>query len=181
MERLPRLGVRRLAALLGHGSSTAVTVGVAGVLGVGVAAGVLVTGSSPSQPLPEPVVVDADPGLPSDEEPVGGWVTPPTVSTVVTPEGAPVPEQTAPDGAAPPTASPLDEVPDTLDEVGDALDDVPDAGDELVEDVVEDVEDVIDGVEDVTDALDEVTVPSNGATAEEATRDPVQDATDLVP
>lgn len=139
----------------------------AGIVAAGVAVGALV-GPMPEAPPPEPVVVDADPALPSDDEPLEGWPSehaPATASDtdadgrVVADDGSAQDEAgEATDQDVPGTVT--DTVQDARDTLDETVDDVTDTVDETTDEVTDTVEGTTD---EVTDTLDDAT---GGATGE---------------
>lgn len=146
----------------------------AAIVAAGVAVGALV-GPVPEQPLPDPVVVDAEPALPSDQEPPAGWPTEPpagteagtdaTVGDGAAVDGDPADAATDDNGAQDTTGT----VTDTLDETTDELDDT--------------VDEVTDAVTDTTDELDDTTSTTGDALddAVVGTTDTADDTAEVLP
>lgn len=165
-HRLHPWWARRTVAAAAHRTTPASMPAVVGTLGAvaAVVTSAVVLGAGvaplPEPPLPQPVVVDEDPGLPSDEEPSEGWPSPPAVV-----DGAPV---AGGSGPAEPTDEPTDlvdgltgTIEDTTDPltepltdpVQDVVEGVTDTAEEIVDEVTDTVEDAVD---EVTDTLDEL-------------------------
>lgn len=154
------------------GTSVLGTTALAGILtAVVLAVGVGVVGAFapvPAGDLADPVLVDEDPGLPSDEEPSSGWPDTDGADddTSVTPQQAPDDTTTGDEGPAgtrPDTATgddgtaPADGV---VEDVTDTVDDVLDEATELLEGVTDDATEVVDDatevVDDAAETVDEV-------------------------
>lgn len=153
---------------LDHPVTRAVT-GTAVIGGVVIA--VAVSLSAVLSPLPvaevgEPVIVDEAPGLPSDEEPPGGWPAPTITDDPLTDDVTDVTDTTdtsedvatSDDGDG--GAEDPDVVDDVTDTVDDLVDDLTDTVDDLTDDVTDTVDDVVDDatdtVEDATDDVEDV-------------------------
>ena len=167
-HRRHRWLARRAITAATHGTTAAVAPTLGATLvaaatiataGVGVAA---LMGPVPQPPLPEPVVVDADPQLPTDEEPPGGWpVRPPvdTTTTIVTRDAGADSDEVAdddlPDGPTDGIGATADEVTDTLDET---VDDLTDTADDVLDEVTGTAGDAVDEtLDEVDDTTDQVT------------------------
>lgn len=150
-----RVVARARAAVVGTVGAVAVVVTSAVVLGAGV-------GPLPDAPLPQPIMVDADPGLPSDEEPPEGWPAPPAVVDRA-PEGGKGPHQPADgptdpadgltdttEGATAPPTEPL------TDPVHDVVEGVTGSIEDAVDEVTDTIEEAEDSVGEATDTLDEL-------------------------
>lgn len=140
---------------------------VAAVVVAGAAAVGLATPDDPLAELPTPIVVDADPALPTDEEPDTGW-----------PAGSQVPggEGTDPTGVvdADDTAAVDADVPDVpaaqvTEEATDALEDVTGTLDETLDDAQETLDDALDDTTDVVDDVIGDAVDDAAETVDDAT------------
>lgn len=160
----------RTQDVLDHPVTRAVT-GTALVGGVVIAVSVALSalvGPLPAAEIAEPVPVDEEPGLPSDEEPADGW---PVIDVGGTDSA------TVDDQQAGPGADAQDEADDTTDDTTEADRDEATAPDDgsLLDETVEDVADTVtDTVDTVTDTVDDATDTVDDAT------DAVEDATDAV-
>ncbi len=164
----------------------------------GVVVAVVVSLSALVAPLPatdmrEPVILDDEPGLPTDEEPVDGWPAPladtPQPPADDADDGTTTTDPDAPidgaDGGTSGDGTTADEGDDTL--LDDTVDDVQDTVDDVtgtVDDLLDDVTGTTDGVtgtvdntvDDVAGTLDDAT----GGALGDATGGALGDATDLV-
>lgn len=178
---------RRATARHRTGAAAVTTVGTtvaaAAILAVGVAAAVAVA-PTPQPSLPVPLVVDASPNLPSDEEPLGGWPAP-TLDTTAPDTTPSEPASTATEQATTDDTGAADAAADgepddgagsgLTDTVDEAIDDVG----EVVDDTVREVEDTVRDVEDTVDETTERLRDDTERLTDDVTEDLTDDVEDL--